>query len=263
MSVGISQRVQELARRAGFAEVKRPVLIVGILFAVAAISFGVVRWWPGESDAVFLASAQGASAVSSESVPAGAGDQESAEMSSVVQPEPLQIHVVGAVLRPGVYELVQGQRVSDAVAAAGGLLGQAAQEGVNLARSLVDGEQVRIPTQDELVAILGGEEPNSPVVSAEAYTGAGTAVDSPMDDSGTSSAPSVSSGSSAGASALIDVNRATQAQLETLPGIGPSTAAAIIDDRQKIGPFLAVEDLLRVTGIGDAKLAAIRDLVKV
>jgi len=243
MSKTISERARELARRAGLADVSRPVLVAGLLLMVVAISFAAVRWWPSESDGVYLASAQEVPGASLEEDSVDElVESESIETSRVPElPESVAVHVVGAVLRPGVYDVLLGQRVSDAVAAAGGLLGTAAQEGVNLARVVVDGEQIRIPTQDELVA-----------------GGAPTVADTPAS---AAQSPSPSAAGSSAGSALIDVNRATQAELETLPGVGPSTAKAIIDDRQENGPFLATEDLMRVTGIGEAKFAAIEDLV--
>ena len=146
--------------------------------------------------------------------------------------ERIVVHVAGAVRAPGVYELEQGQRVHDAVAAAGGVSADADPAGLNLAAPLVDGGRVYVPVAGEV----------DPATVASGL---------PADDDG---------GSPAGP---IDLNRATADQFEQLPGVGPATASAIIDDRRRNGPFATVDDLDRVPGIGPAKLAALRDLVSV
>lgn len=145
-------------------------------------------------------------------------------------PQPVVVHVAGAVLAPGVHRLPPGARVIDAVDAAGGLAPDADARAVNLAALLTDGSQVYVPRV--------GEAP-PPVVGAT--VGAPGAV----------------------ADELVDLNTADATLLETLPGVGPSTAAAILDHRERNGPFASVEGLLDVRGIGEAKLAALRDLVRV
>jgi competence protein ComEA len=148
--------------------------------------------------------------------------------STTAAPSPVVVHVAGAVVAPGVHRLPPGSRVIDAVDASGGLLPDADAAAVNLAAPLEDGVQVYVPRV--------GEEP--PVSSA----GIG--------------APGASTGP-------IDLNTADATLLETLPGVGPATAAAIIDHRTRHGPFPSVDALLEVRGIGEAKLAALRDLVRV
>ncbi len=134
----------------------------------------------------------------------------------------MTVHVGGWVATPGLVELVEGARVADAIAAAGGTLPGAGIAALNLAATLVDGEQVLVP----------GPEGSD---STEAASGEGGGP--------------------------IQLNRATAAELDELPGIGPVIAQRIVDYRETKGPFQTVEDLLDVPGIGEAKLASIRDLV--
>jgi competence protein ComEA len=146
-------------------------------------------------------------------------------------PVPVVVHVAGWIRRPGVYELAQGDRVIDAIEEAGGPRRGADLDALNLAAVLVDGQQVMIPRRP---AVGGGP-------------GMGSSA----------------SGGSAGTEALINVNTANADQLETLPGIGEVLAASIIEYRESNGPFASVDDLLEVSGIGEARLADIRDLVTV
>lgn len=141
----------------------------------------------------------------------------------------LVVHVAGAVQSTGVYTLPSGSRVIDAVQAAGGLAVDANVDAVNLAAPLVDGQRVYVPRIGE----------PAPVV-----------VDGSVDPGDAPSGP-------------IDINSATAELLETLPGVGPATAAAIIGHRDQHGPFASVEELGDVPGIGPAKLDALRGLVTV
>lgn len=148
--------------------------------------------------------------------------------TATTAPSEVVVHVAGAVVAPGVHRLPPGARVIDAVEASGGLAPDADPSAVNLAALLEDGAQVYVPRV--------GEAPP----------------------------PSASLGpSTEDASGPVDLNTADVALLETLPGIGPATAAAIVDHRERHGPFASVEGLLDVRGIGEAKLAALRDLVRV
>ena len=142
------------------------------------------------------------------------------------------VHVAGAVVAPGVVVLASGARVTDAVAAAGGARPDADLDRLNLAATVEDGARIYVPRTDE------------PVVPAPIGP-----TPSPAGGTGTDEAGPVS------------LSTATADQLEALPGIGPATAAAIIDHRQRSGPFRTVDDLLDVRGIGEAKLEALRPLV--
>lgn len=142
-------------------------------------------------------------------------------------PTNVVVHVAGQVAAPGVYSLPNGARVDAAVRAAGGAGPGADLDAVNLAAPIADGQRIYVPAEGEVVA----------VVASPSVPGA-TVARGP-----------------------VDLNSATAAEFEQLPGVGPATAAAIVDDRDTNGPFASVDDLDRVPGIGPAKLAALRDLV--
>lgn len=137
------------------------------------------------------------------------------------------VDVAGWVRRPGVYEFAEGARVIDAIDAAGGARPGAVLSSLNLAAPLVDGTQVLVLKESQ----------SAPTTE----TGTGTS----------------------GAMGLVNVNSATNAELETLPGIGEVIAQAIVDHRTENGPFTSVEQLVDVSGIGDATLENIRELVTV
>jgi competence protein ComEA len=141
----------------------------------------------------------------------------------------LVVAVEGKVVHPGLVRLPSGSRVADAIAAAGGALPGADLSLVNIAQKVVDGELI----------VVGVPPPPG--------AAGGTAT----------------SGGSAGPSAPINLNTATEADLETLPGIGPALAQRIIDYRTQHGGFHSVDELRNVSGIGDAKFAEIKDLVTV
>jgi len=153
------------------------------------------------------------------------------------RPAELVVQAAGAVARPGVYRLAAGARVADLVAAAGGVAPGADADRVNQASALADGARVYVPR-------VGETAPPGPVSDGGAGGGGGASP---------SSAPP----------APVDLNTATAEQLDTLPGVGPATAAAIIDYRQQHGPFHSVDELAQVRGIGDAKLTQLRDRVRV
>ena len=153
-------------------------------------------------------------------------------------PGPLRVYVSGAVVNPAVYSLLPGSIIDDAVRAAGGFSPDANTVAVNLAQPVSDGMQVYVPT-------LAEAAPTPPVVSVPAAT----------------AAPDRMGGVTVGG--LININIAGQSALEMLPGIGPTTAAAIISYREANGPFAAIEALMDVPGIGEGKFGAIKDLITV
>ncbi|MEX0768654.1 MAG: helix-hairpin-helix domain-containing protein [Microthrixaceae bacterium] len=188
----------------------------------------------------------GSSAVSPASSPAStaaAGTASAANGSGIAGP--VFVHVAGAVLSAGVVQLPAGSRVVDAVAAAGGLRPEADSNRVNLAATLLDGSQVMIPS-------VGQPDPTQVSVVQGSVPGGSV--------SGGSMPGTVQSPSVAGP---INLNTATIEQLDSLPGVGPATAQAILSFREKAGKFDSVEALLDVRGIGDAKFEALRELVTI
>lgn len=143
----------------------------------------------------------------------------------------LTVHAAGAVQAPGLYRVPGGARVADVIEAAGGVDGSVDIDRVNLAAAVADGERVYIPRIGEMTPTVAGAPDRA-------------------EGGGSEQTP-------------LDLNLATQQQLEDLPGIGPSTAASILRARSEAGRFTSIEDLLDVRGIGEAKLGEIRDLVTV
>ncbi|MET0143976.1 MAG: helix-hairpin-helix domain-containing protein [Ilumatobacteraceae bacterium] len=209
-----------------------PGKLIGTAVTVVLVVAG--GWWllhtpapPTEAGLPYATTTTGPDDPTSTSSAVGAGAREATTTSG---PAVLVVHVAGAVAAPGVYDVPGGSRVTVAVAAAGGPAPDADASALNLAQPLVDGERVYVPRVGESVPV--GPDPPP---------GAGTT--SPVGP--------------------IDLNRATAAELDDLPGIGPATAQAIVDHRSTNGPFASVDDLEAVRGIGPAKLDAIRGLVAV
>jgi competence protein ComEA len=143
----------------------------------------------------------------------------------------IYIHVLGAVAKPGLYLLRDGDRGVDAVASAGGFTPDADQSQVNLARVVVDGEQIVVP-----------------VIGAAAVPGEG---------------PGASAGAASTVGGKVNINTADATALETLPRVGPAMSKRIIDWRTKNGRFTSVEDLTSITGIGEKTFEQLKDLVTV
>ncbi|MEY4060763.1 MAG: hypothetical protein RIQ31_425 [Actinomycetota bacterium] len=144
--------------------------------------------------------------------------------AQVVNQAKIFIHIIGAVKSPGIYELDAGSRVVDSVFAAGGLTSLADQASVNLARALTDGEQI-------FVGVVG-QTANAGVAHSDQNS-------------------------------LINLNRASVAELEGLPGVGPALAGRLVDWRDANGGFKKKEDLLEVSGIGDKLYSGIKDLISI
>ncbi|MBA2607994.1 MAG: helix-hairpin-helix domain-containing protein [Actinobacteria bacterium] len=143
----------------------------------------------------------------------------------------LHVHAAGAVTQPGVVEVPAGSRVTDVVAAAGGPATDADLNQVNLAALVADGERVYIPRQGEVGAGMVAAGGGSSAASEQ--------------------------------NVIVNLNEADASQLETLPGVGPATAKAIVDYRAEHGRFRSVDDLLNVRGIGPSKLEQIKPHARV
>ena len=149
---------------------------------------------------------------------------------------PIVVHVAGNVVAPGIYRLDGERRVHDAIELAGGGTADADLDAVNLAQELVDGQRLYVPAIGE-TDVAGRDVISPPPESA-------------TDGGGVAPGP-------------VDINKAPVDVLDTLPGVGPSTAQAIVDERERNGPFATVDELERVPGIGPSKLDRLRDLVAV
>jgi competence protein ComEA len=160
---------------------------------------------------------------------------EGVELRPAPTPEPIQVHVAGAVVRPGLYDLPEGSRVMDAIEAAGGLVAEADKNGLNLAAHVEDAQKLEVP-------FVSGYIP-------EANQGFAVISD------GTSSPLA--------GERLININAASLQELDQLPGIGPTTAQKIIAYREENGPFARIEDIVNVSGIGSATYEDIKDLITV
>ena len=180
------------------------------------------------------------------------------------------VHITGAVKEPSVVTLKAGARVQDAVEAAGGLSAGADSEAVNLARVLADGEQIHIPKEGEEPAgdVAGagtdGTGQNGTGSDGSGAGGAGGAAAGGAGGSsaGTADASAGANGAEPGSAGKVDLNTADATTLESLPGVGPVTAEAIISHRSQ-QPFSSVEDLLLVKGIGPKTFESLKDLVTV
>jgi competence protein ComEA len=161
----------------------------------------------------------------------GAGSVTSSQSSAAT----VVVDVVGKVVHPGVRTLPAGARVQDALRAAGGALAGVDTNQLNLARKIVDGEQIAV-----------GIAPAADAAPTIASTATGSGV-----------------GASASASQIVDLNTATLEQLEALPGVGPVLAQHILDWRQQHGTFSSVDQLREVSGIGTSKFATLRPLVTI
>lgn len=156
---------------------------------------------------------------------------------------PIAVHAAGAFVRPGLYRLPSDARVADLLDAAGGAAADASVDALNLAAKLEDGARVYLPRASEVTA--GDLAAGSAGMTGSTGGGGGAAA------------------GSASAGGTVDLNTATLEQLDSLPGVGPSTAQAILDYRRERGRFRSVDELLEVRGIGDAKLASMRSRVRV
>jgi len=157
--------------------------------------------------------------------PSGAASTASAAATSSAA-NSIVVDVVGAVRKPGVYDLPAGARVIDAVRAAGGFLPEAEPQAINLARPLVDGEQIVVLKKGEAPAVATGGSAQQP-------------------------------------GGKLNINNATESDFDGLPGIGPVLAQKIVAYREQHGPFHSIQDLMKVSGVGPKKFETLQALITV
>lgn len=227
------ERVKRMDRRAEKL-LGHKVVVVAMLVVIAAASGLAMASFGGHSNGVsFEHSDESGTSVEHGSGDASPDDADESSRKSSSAAE-VYVDVDGAVARPGVYRLKEGARVSQAIDAAGGLTAEADVTGLNRASKITDGQKIYVPTVGEQQAATAAGEAGS---GAAAASGA------------------------VASSGLVNINTASAAELQTLSGIGPSMAQSIIDERTQNGAFASVDDLMRVSGIGEKKLAKIKDCI--
>lgn len=221
--MSFQESAESLQSRLHLGKVRPSVFMAALLLAGVAVAACVL----GAAQLVSAHSFSVESAASREASGAAADVAEAASSDSVFEEAFIYVHVSGCVKSPGVYELAEGSRVADAVEKAGGALEDANLDSVNLARVPQDGEQIHVPSRD--------------AVGQEGGAGGG------------------SKASSAGSAGPININTASVEELTKLDGVGEATAQKIVAERTKNGPFSSVEDIKRVSGIGEKKFEALKD----
>lgn len=215
--------------------VSSPITAGVVLFFVIVLVVGAATWFTGQRQWLDTGEAnQDSEATQTIVDPEVSTTQRAADdthsQSSSATPVTMLVHVVGEVVQPGLVELESGDRVADAIHAAGGATEAAVLSGINLARAVNDGEQVVVPNEAQVVA---------------------------------GAVPQVSNGVSppGNHASLINLNTADAATLERLPKVGPQLAQRIIDWRSANGGFTRVEQMLDVSGIGEKTFAELQSLV--
>ena len=227
------ERVKRMDRWAGKL-LGHKAVVVAMLVVIAMASGLAMTSFGGGDDGVSFERAEG----SSSSVEPGSGDVSSDEVSDDSSPKApaateVYVDIDGAVVSPGVYRVKDGARVAQAIDAAGGLTPEADVTGLNRASKVADGQKIYVPKVGEQTVAAGGGV-----------------------DGGAAASPGVSD-----ATGLVNINTASASELQTLSGIGPSMAQSIIDERTQNGAFTSVDDLMRVSGIGEKKFAKIKDCI--
>lgn len=219
--MSFQEKAEAWRTKTGSGRVRLPVLVgLTALAVVVASSAGVMLVQAITSDGITVMRAEESSEPGDDEV-----SQEEEEDPAIC------IHVGGAVVAPGVIELSSGSRVCDAIDAAGGFSEDAARDALNLARVVVDGEQLIVPAGDAASPASGVEDASQKKA---------------LDQT---------------AQRRVNINRASVEELDTLPGVGASIAGRIVADRKENGPFPSPEDLKRVSGIGDKKYATLADRI--
>jgi competence protein ComEA len=252
-----SERPQPLARWASWLQAT-PAELVGLaMLSLGGLAAAGMLWWGAAQRPSELPPGEPSGAAAHVGDPVGpdgshAGDEGGgpdadptggvrAGSPAPADDGPVVVHVSGAVARPGLVTLPAGARVGEAIEAAGGALADADTARVNLARPLQDGEHVHLPRDGEELPLGWGDAAGTPAGGGDGAGGAGGLT----------------------ADGRVDLNRATAAELETLPGIGPARAAEIVRHRDEHGPFREPGDLRAVPGIGEKTFQRLAELVTV
>lgn len=206
---------------------------------------------PGVADGTAEAGGGGAAATGSGEATAGADGQADGQDDN----QEVVVSVQGMVHHPGLLRVQASTRVGEAIEAAGGGLPKAVVLGINLAEPVSDGMQIVVDDRGSRVVYAGGAQ--------AAPGGAGGAGADGTKPGGAGSGSAAQGGKADGADGKVNLNTADAAQLETISGIGPATAEAIIAWRESNGSFTSIEQLLDVRGIGPAKFEAMRDAVTI
>ena len=168
--------------------------------------------------------------------------------------ETIVVHISGAVNIEGIVELEAGSRIANAIEKVGGVKENADMTDINLAYPLEDGMKIHIPTKEETEANKNNEN----MIDESYVTSSSGGVSSKEDTNSTQGSSSTSTSNE-----KVNINTATQEELDTLPGIGPSIASKIIDYREQNGKFNSIEEIKEVSGIGDAKYEKIKDSITI
>jgi competence protein ComEA len=214
------------------SDARMGVALLVVVAVVAGILWYRVGVGGGDDAPAARAARTTATTTASDSVPPGSSDASTAGKGTSGA-HALVVHVAGAVTHPGVVELPSGSRVIDAIEAAGGGLADADLDRLNLAAKLADGQRVLVVHVGEVAV------PDASGTGGDAGSGTETP------------------------GGLVNLNTATQAELEELPGLGPSLAGAIIDERTRRGGFQSINELRDVRGIGEKRFADLREKVTV
>jgi competence protein ComEA len=204
------------------------VILILLLVSAAILGSLIWDWLRSESSEIRLIS--GTDPTGSQNPHSPTSASISPESSSTADVDDLiPVYLVGAIQNPGIYRVAKGSYLYELVTLAGGLSENAAVEQINLAFRIDTNQMIRLPSLDEVGE--GNSTTDPGIYPSESGSG------------------------------LVDINQATLDQLDSLPGVGPSTAQAIISYREKNGPFAAIEELMKIPGIKESRFNALKDLI--
>ena len=219
--------VESLKAKAGLSKARLPVVVgLGILALAILVLCGYLAWNAFSAPTFEVTQAD--------------SSQDNNPSEELSEPQKVYVHITGAVVNPGMYELDATARVSDAIEAAGGLRNDAVEASVNLARVVSDGEQIIVASEEDQ-SIANSSGSTNPHASTNASTNS----------------------ASSQATIKININTASAEELMELDGVGEATAQKIIAYRTEHGSFSSIEDIKNVSGIGDKKFDAIKDAITV